>query len=77
MAPFYRAPPPIPVLGWTGPYVGATLGGGWTDSHVTETAIGTGAPGLVAASRARSAVTLDTSSALVGPRFEPPEAVAS
>ena len=49
MAPFYRAPPPIPVLGWTGPYVGATLGGGWTDSNITETAIGTGAPAFSSA----------------------------
>jgi outer membrane immunogenic protein len=38
LAPFYRAPPPVTVLGWTGPYVGATLGGAWTDSNVTESA---------------------------------------
>jgi outer membrane immunogenic protein len=37
LAPFYRAPLPVPILGWTGFYVGATLGGGWTDSNVTET----------------------------------------
>jgi outer membrane immunogenic protein len=36
MAPFYRAPLPIAVVSWTGPYVGATLGGGWTDNDVTE-----------------------------------------
>jgi outer membrane immunogenic protein len=36
MAPFYRAPLPVAVVSWTGPYVGATLGGAWTDSNVTE-----------------------------------------
>jgi opacity protein-like surface antigen len=30
MAPFYRAPPPDAIVSWTGPYVGATLGGDWT-----------------------------------------------
>ena len=28
MAPYYRAPPPIPVLGWTGLYVGGDFGYG-------------------------------------------------
>jgi hypothetical protein len=36
MAPFYRAPPQAVVGGWTGPYVGATLGGDWTGGNVTE-----------------------------------------
>jgi outer membrane immunogenic protein len=36
MGPFYRAPLPVAVVNWTGPYVGATLGGGWADSNVTE-----------------------------------------
>jgi outer membrane immunogenic protein len=36
MGPFYRAPLPVAVVSWTGPYVGATLGGGWADSNVTE-----------------------------------------
>ena len=36
MAPFYRAPPPVAIVSWTGPYVGATLGGDWTGSNVTE-----------------------------------------
>jgi outer membrane immunogenic protein len=40
MAPFYRAPLPIALVSWTGPYVGVTLGGGWTDNNVTE-AVGT------------------------------------
>jgi outer membrane immunogenic protein len=35
---YYRAPPPpIPVLGWTGFYVGGTLGGIWLDSNITPT----------------------------------------
>ena len=40
MAPFYRAPLPVAVVSWTGPYVGATLGGDWTSGNVTE-AVGT------------------------------------
>jgi opacity protein-like surface antigen len=36
LGPFYRAPIPVAVLGWTGPYVGATLGSAWTGSNVTE-----------------------------------------
>jgi outer membrane immunogenic protein len=40
MAPFYRAPPPVTVVSWTGPYVGVTLGGDWTSGNVTE-AVGT------------------------------------
>jgi hypothetical protein len=36
MAPFYRAPPPVAIASWTGPYVGATLGSDWTGSNVTE-----------------------------------------
>jgi outer membrane immunogenic protein len=33
---YYRTPPPpIPVLGWTGFYVGGTLGGMWLDSNIT------------------------------------------
>jgi outer membrane immunogenic protein len=36
LGPFYRAPIPVAVLGWTGPYVGATLGSAWTDSNVSE-----------------------------------------
>jgi hypothetical protein len=36
LGPFYRAPIPVAVLDWTGPYVGATLGGARTDSNVTE-----------------------------------------
>jgi outer membrane immunogenic protein len=32
---YYRAPPPIPVLGWTGFYVGGALGGIWLDSNIT------------------------------------------
>jgi outer membrane immunogenic protein len=41
LGPFYRAPLPIPVLPWTGFYVGATLGGGWTDDNVAESATAT------------------------------------
>jgi outer membrane immunogenic protein len=40
LGPFYRAPLPVAVLGWTGPYVGATLGSPWTDSNVTEATSG-------------------------------------
>jgi outer membrane immunogenic protein len=40
LAPFYRAPLPVPIPVWTGPYVGVTVGGAWTDSNVTE-AVGT------------------------------------
>jgi outer membrane immunogenic protein len=36
MAPFYRAPPPVAIVSWTGPYIGATLGGDWTGDNVTE-----------------------------------------
>jgi outer membrane immunogenic protein len=36
MGPFYRAPPPVAVVSWTGLYAGATLGGDWNDSNVTE-----------------------------------------
>jgi outer membrane immunogenic protein len=33
---YYRAPPPpIPVLGWTGFYVGGTLGGMWLEPNIT------------------------------------------
>ncbi len=41
LAPFFRAPAPIPGSGWTGFYVGATLGGGWSDDKVAETATAT------------------------------------
>ena len=40
MAPFYRAPPSVALVSWTGPYVGLTLGGDWTGGNVTE-AVGT------------------------------------
>jgi outer membrane immunogenic protein len=36
LGPFYRAPLPIPVPGWTGFYVGATMGGGLSSDHVAE-----------------------------------------
>ncbi|MBV9969744.1 MAG: porin family protein, partial [Xanthobacteraceae bacterium] len=36
LAPFYRAPLPVAIPVWTGPYVGVTLGGAWTDTNVTE-----------------------------------------
>jgi outer membrane immunogenic protein len=41
LAPFYRAPAPFPIAGWTGPYVGATMGGGWVDGNVAESATAT------------------------------------
>jgi outer membrane immunogenic protein len=67
MAPLYRAPPPVAVLSWTGPYVGATLGGAWADSDVTETAGATfcnpavvGCPGFGNALAAAVPGTFDT-----------------
>jgi outer membrane immunogenic protein len=36
MVPFYRTPPRVAVVSWTGPCVGVTLGGAWTDNNVTE-----------------------------------------
>jgi outer membrane immunogenic protein len=41
LAPLYRAPAPIPGSGWTGFYVGGTLGGGWSGDNVAETATAT------------------------------------
>jgi outer membrane immunogenic protein len=60
MAPFYRAPPPVVIVSWTGPYVGATLGGDWTGGNVTEAVGATfcnpSVPGCTAGPAASSAL---------------------
>jgi opacity protein-like surface antigen len=41
-APVYKAPKAAPLYNWTGWYVGANIGGAWSDSALTDSALGVG-----------------------------------
>jgi outer membrane immunogenic protein len=37
MAPYYKAPRPLPVFSWTGCYIGGDVGGAWSSQDVSNT----------------------------------------
>ena len=40
MAPYYRAPLPMPAFSWTGFYIGGDIGGAWTHQDVSSVCVG-------------------------------------
>jgi outer membrane immunogenic protein len=60
------APAALPVLSWTGCYVGGNVGGGWGKNDVTQTASAPGLGTLSAGFSGRATTGVDTSGAVFG-----------